>query len=177
MHRLLCILSLLLAFWQVTLGADLPVSEFTSTQTSKARIIEDSSREKDPGIDHFTHLCPGTGAYQVLHQGMDLRSWINLKVNGRTIDLQSQTLRGCPGRFPAKANDIVQWRGIRQGRSFRPYAIIYRMESTSGDEKMTRLETFIVIKLDGENSKVVAHVPGNQGNEKAEVVADKLCRP
>lgn len=51
------------------------------------------------------------------------------------------------------------------------------MRSSADDAKQTSLETLIIIKLDKENSKVVAHVPSTQGNEKAEAVADKLCRP
>lgn len=89
----------------------------------------------------------------------------------------ADTLAACPGQFPAKANNVVQWRGFRRGDSFVPYAIIYRMKSSADDAKQTRLETLIIIKLDQENSKIVAHIPSREGNEKAEAVVDKLCRP
>lgn len=46
-----------------------------------------------------------------------------------------------------------------------------------GEEKPKPIDTFVIIKLDKENPKVVAHVPGKDGNEKAEQVADKLCQP
>ncbi len=154
-----------------------PASEFTTTNPKKVKIIEDSSREKNPEIDHFRHLCPGLGGYKVYHEGGDLRSWINLEFGGKKTDLMGDTLAACqPGQFPAKANDVVQWRGIRKGGAFIPYGIIYRMMASKDDEKQTRMETFIIIKLDGANSRVVGHVPAKEGNEKAEALADKLCR-
>lgn len=154
-----------------------PDSEFTTTDPKKVKILEDSSREKDPEIDHFRHLCPGLGGYQVIHEGGDLRSWINLIYDGGKTDLMNDTLSACPGQFPAKANDVVQWRGFRKGGSFMPYAIIYRMMSSADDAKQTRLETLVIIKLDGQKSRVVGHVDSKEGNEKAEILADKLCMP
>jgi hypothetical protein len=154
-----------------------PVSEFTTTDPKKVKILEDSTLEKNPGIDHFRHLCPGLGGYQVIHEGSDLRSWINLKINGKATDLRSATLTRIPGQFPSKANDVVQWRGFRRGGTFQPFAIIYRMRSSTDEEKPKPIDTFVIIKLDKENPKVVAHVPGKDGNEKAEQVADKLCQP
>ena len=154
-----------------------PESEFTTTDPKKVKILEDSAREKDPQIDHFKHLCPGLGGYQVIHEGGDLRSWINLIYEGQKTDLMNDTLSACPGQFPAKANDVVQWRGFRQGGVFVPYAIIYRMLSSADDEKQTRLETLVIIKLDKGKSSVVGHVAGKEGNEKAELLADKLCKP
>ncbi|MHB1081991.1 MAG: hypothetical protein ACYC67_21555 [Prosthecobacter sp.] len=154
-----------------------PESEFTTTDPKKVKILEDSSREKDPEIDHFRHLCPGLGGYQVIHEGGDLRSWINLMYDGSKTDLMNDTLTACPGQFPAKANNVVQWRGFRKGGSFVPYAIIYRMMSSADDEKQTRLETLVIIKLDKDKSTVVGHVPAKEENEKAELLADKLCKP
>ena len=160
-----------------TVRAQAPVSEFTTTDQKKVKILEDSSREKNPEIDHFRHLCPGLGGYQVIHEGRDLRSWINLRINGKTTDLMSATLANIPGQFPSKANDVVQWRGLRKDGNFQPYAIIYRMRSSTDDPNPKSIDTFVIVKLDKENSKVVAHVPGKDGNEKAEQTADKLCRP
>ncbi len=154
-----------------------PASEFTTTDPKKVKILEDSSREKDPEIDHFRHLCPGLGGYQIIHEGGDLRSWINLSFNGKKTDLMQSTLSACPGQFPAKTNDVVQWRGFRKADGFAPYAIIYRMTSSKEDEKQTPVETFIIIKLDHEKSEVVGHIPAKDGNEKAEELADKFCKP
>ncbi len=169
----------LLAFGTASVSAaePKPESEFTTTDPKKVKILEDSSREKDPEIDHFKHLCPGLGGYQVIHEGGDLRSWINLIYDGSKTDLMGDTLSACPGQFPAKANDVVQWRGFRQGGTFVPYAIIYRMMSSADDEKQTRLETLVIIKLAKDKSSVVGHVAAKEGNEKAEMLADKLCKP
>jgi hypothetical protein len=162
----------------VVAAADMkPASEFTTTDPKKVKILEDSALEKEPEIDHFKHLCPGLGGYQVIHEGGDLRSWINLVFDNKKTDLMGDTLAACPGQFPAKANDVVQWRGYRKGGVFVPYAVIYRMMSSADDEKQTRLETLIVIKLGKDKSRVVGHVSAKEGNEKAEALADKLCRP
>jgi len=168
--------SFALCFLNGWAGDSRPTSEFTTTDPAKVKIIEDSSREKHPEIDHFKHLCPGFGGYAVIHEGGDARSWINLKFDGKITDLAGDTLSACPGQFPAKANNVVEWRGLRKDRSFVPYAIIYRMMSSSGDDKPTRIETLIIIKLDGKNSRVAGHVAGVEGNEKAEELADRLCR-
>ena len=178
LHKAFALPALLVLGSVALLAADLrPDSEFTTTDPQKVKILEDSSREKNPEIDHFRHLCPGLGGYQVIHEGGDLRSWINLVYDGGKTDLMSETLSACPGQFPAKANNVVQWRGFRKGGSFVPYAIIYRMMSSADDAKQTRLETLVIIKLDGQKSRVVGHVDSKEGNEKAEMLADKLCRP
>ena len=161
----------------VATAADMkPASEFTTTDPKKVKILEDSALEKNPEIDHFKHLCPGLGGYQVIHEGGDLRSWINLIFDKHKTDLMGDTLAACPGQFPAKANNVVQWRGYRKGDAFAPYAIIYRMVSSADDAKQTPIETLIIIKLDGSKSHVVGHVSAKEGNEKAEALADKLCR-
>ncbi len=179
MQRILSHLLVLVAFGLATASAadPAPVSEFTTTDPKKVKIVHDSAQEKEPEIDSFQHLCPGLGGYQVIHEGGDLRSWINLKFEGQTTDLMGDTLAACPGQFPAKANDVVQWRGFRQAGKFVPYGIIYRMMSSKDDAKQTRLETFIILKLDGAKSRMVGHVAAQEGNEKAEALADKLCRP
>ena len=110
---------MLLVFAAVGFGAEMraqtPASEFTTTDPKKVKILEDSALEKEPEIDHFQHLCPGLGGYEVFHEGGDLRSWINLRFKGQKTDLMNDTLAACPGQFPSKANDVVQWRGIRGG--------------------------------------------------------------
>ncbi len=159
-------------------AAQQPDSEFTTTDPAKkalVKILEDSSLEKNPEIDHFRHLCPGLGGYQVIHEGGDLRSWLNFKIGDKVTDLYADTMGACPGQFPAKANDTVQWRGIRKDGRFVPYAVIYRMRSSSDDSKST-FDTLVVIKLDGEKSRVVGKASGKNANEKAEELADKLCR-
>lgn len=177
MKPLLLLTALLFGVAVVSAAEPRPASEFTTTDPKKVKILEDSSLEKEPEIDHFRHLCPGLGGYQVIHEGGDLRSWINLVYDGRKSDLMNDTLTACPGQFPAKANHVVQWRGFRKGDAFVPYAIIFRMASTRDDEKQTVMETLIIIKLDKEKSAVVGHVSAKEGNDKAEALADRLCMP
>ena len=177
MNTLTFLTLLVLGTAAVSAAEPKPESEFTTTDPKKVKILEDSSRAKEPEIDSFRHLCPGLGGYEVVHEGGDSRSWINLIYDSKKTDLMSDTLSACPGQFPAKANNVVQWRGFRQGGVFVPYAIIYRMMSNADDEKQTRLETLVIIKLDKEKSSVVGHVSAKEGNEKAEMLADKLCKP
>jgi len=155
-----------------------PESKFTTTDPKKVKVLEDSARKKNPQGDYFTHLCPGLGGYKVLHQGDDARSWINLQFDGKTTDLRQDTFTACqPGHMPCKANNVVEWRGVQKGKSFAPYAIIYRMAAVLDDDgKRANAETLIIIKLDGEKSRVVGHVPAKEGTEKAEELADRLCR-
>lgn len=154
-----------------------PESKFTTTDPKKVKVLEDSARKKNPEGDYFRHLCPGLGGYQVLHLGDDARSWINLQFDGKTTDLRQDTFVACqPGQMPSKANNVVEWRGIQKGKSFVPYAIIYRMGAVLDDAKSTHVETLIIIKLDGAKSRVVGHVPAKEGTEKAEELADRLCR-
>lgn len=177
MNRSLTLMALFALWTSAVPGAvaQTPFSEFTTTDPSKVKILEDSSGDKNAEIDYFRHLCPGLGGYQVIHEGGDLRSWINLASTGKVTDLMSDTLSACPGHFPRKANNVVQWRGYRRGDCFVPYAIIYRMRSSSEDGKR-QYDTLIVIKLDGQSSRVVGKVSGKEGNEKAEKIADELCR-
>jgi hypothetical protein len=172
----LCLLVLIAGGLASGVHAQKPTSEFTTTDPKKVKILEDSALEKDPEIDHFRHLCPGLGGYAVVHEGGDLRSWINLRFQDQVTDLMNDTLTACPGNFPAKANNVVEWRGVRQGGVFVPYAIIYRMRSSDEEGKKT-FETLVVIKLDKGKSKVVGHVSGKEGNDKAEAMADRLCAP
>ena len=154
-----------------------PTSQFTTTDPKKFKVLEDSARQKNPECDYFTHLCPGLGGYKVLHEGDDARSWINLQFGGKTTDLRQDTFTACrPGHMPSKANNVVEWRGVQKGKSFVPYAIIYRMGAVLDVEGKRNAETLIIIKLDGEKSRVVGHVPAKEGTEKAEELADRLCR-
>jgi hypothetical protein len=95
MNRSLTLMALFALWTSAVPGAvaQTPFSEFTTTDPSKVKILEDSSGDKNAEIDYFRHLCPGLGGYQVIHEGGDLRSWINLASTGKVTDLS-------PTRFP-----------------------------------------------------------------------------
>lgn len=143
------------------------VSEFTTTAEKKSKLLEE-------GNDSFKYRCPGLAGYDVIYEGGDGRSWINLVYDSEQTDLMNDTLNACPGTFPSKANDVVQWRGFRQGGKFIPYAIIYRMKSMN-EETGKPVETLVILQLAGAGSRVVGKVPASKGNEAAEALADKLC--
>jgi hypothetical protein len=149
-----------------------PTSEFSSTNRAKSKMLVG-------GEGRATFLCSGFGGYQVEYEVFAVRSAINLRYGGKTVYLLDQTFENCPGENPEKANDVVQWRGYRKGNSFNPYAVIYRLTSQNPQQPKSRYNTLMVIKLDGENSRVVGHVSGSRsdGNTAAEALADQLCAP
>ena len=143
-----------------------PVNEFTSTSEDKAELIEE-------GDDSFKLRCKGLSGYEVIFEGSHGCSWLNLVYDSEQTDLMDAAFNECPGQFPVKANDVVQWRGYMEDGQFVLYALIYRMKSSVDGEPQ---ETLIVIKLAGAGSTVVGSVPSNKGgNEGAEALADKLC--
>lgn len=150
-----------------TMHAAEPASEFTSTAESKSKLLEE-------GNDSFKYRCKGLAGYDVIYEGGDGRSWINLVYDSEQTDLMNDTLNACPGTFPSKANDVVQWRGFRKGGTFTPYAIIYRMRSMN-EESGKQTETLVILQLAGAGSRVVGKIPASKGNEAAEALADKLC--
>ena len=149
-----------------TVTAAEPASEFTTTDPKKCKLISE-------GAYSFKYRCPGMGGYGVVFEGSHGRSWITLDYDGETIDMMDAALNACPGEFPAKANDVIQWRGYRKGGKFMPYAMIYRMKSSVEGKP---IETLVVVQLAGSGSKVIGGVPSNKGgNEAAEKLADKEC--
>lgn len=143
-----------------------PVNEFTTTAEDKSELIEE-------GVDSFKLRCKGVAGYEVIFEGSNGRSWLNLVYDSEQTDLMNDILNELPGQFGSKANDVVQWRGYKEDGKFVPYALIFRMKSSVDGEPQ---ETLVVIKLAGAGSMVVGSVPSNKGgNEGAEALADKLC--
>lgn len=147
-----------------------PVNEFTTTAEKKSKLIAE-------GDDSFKYRCPGLAGYEVIFEGSHGRSWINLVYDSEQTDLSEEILEACPGTWPVKANDVVQWRGVKQDGQFVPYAVIFRMASVLDEASGKKTETLVIIKLAGAGSQVVGKVPSNKGgNAAAEALADKLCR-
>jgi hypothetical protein len=144
-----------------------PTSKYTSTAEKQCRVLE----EHEQGAS-FKMLCRGCAPYEVIHEGYDGRSWLSLRYRGRDIDLHGSTMRFAPGAFPAKTNDVVEWRGLWHGADFVPYALIYRMSRTDpvAGREYTRL---IVLRLAGEKSSVIGYAEGGDEDTKAKRMADK----
>ncbi len=138
-------------------------SEFTSTAPKRSVILEQSKKDE---IDYFRHLCRGFGGYEIIHEGADARSWINIKYRDCVVDLHDATMKMASGSFPAKANDVVEWRGVVTKGKFVPYAIMYRL---AGSDEATRRERtrLIVIKLDQKKSAIVGYAQGADEDAKA----------
>ena len=144
-----------------------PVSEFTSTAPGKSQRIWE-------GEDSFKYRCKGMAGYGVVYEGSHGRSWVTLDYDGETLELMDPTLNACPGEFPSKANDVLQWRGLRKDGEFAPYALIYRMKSLQEGKEV---QTLVVIQLAGSGTQVIGSVPASEGgNEAAEKLADRTCR-
>jgi hypothetical protein len=146
-------------------------NEFTTSAEKKGKVTS-------TGDDWIVVELPGLAGYKVLFKEDGGRGWLDLSYGGKSTELISDIHGACPGTWPNKANDVVQWRGIRAKGKFMPYAMIFRMQSTVDEATGKKAETLIVIKLNGAASKVVGSVPSNKGgNAAAEALADKLCGP
>ncbi len=129
--------------------------------------------EEHEGGAAFKMLCRGYPPYAVVHESYDGRSWISLRNRGRDVDLQHSTTQVVRwGAFPAKTNDVVEWRGVWHGAEFVPYAIIYRLSRTDllSSKERTRL---IVVRLAGEKSTVIGYAEGAGEDAEAKRIADE----
>ncbi len=138
-------------------------------------VLSSSDLEKNPDIDHFLHLCPGYGGYELIQRGGDLRSWIDVRLNGKTSSLYGSTMEAGRGQFVAKQNDVVEWRGILRGEVFTPYAIIYRVIAQDGDDNNKSNSTLIVVALNQGNAKILGTSHGKNEDAEAKILADTVA--
>ena len=153
-----------IAITATALAADKVTSEYTSTARKSALNYQTAE-------GGFTQLCPGLGGYQVVLAAGDDRSWLNVRFGNKEVDLYGDSMEHAGGQFPNKANDVVEWRGAITKNGFRPYAVIYRINSTNPANN-GRISRLIVIKLDGANSKVLGHTQGTNEDAQAKALAD-----
>ena len=156
---------------RVSAASEPSVSEYTKTARSNAISFKELKGE----AAGFHGLFRGFGKYQLEHLAGDDRSWINVRFDGRTVDLYGATMERAGGSFPQKANDVVEWRGVKRNGRFEPYALIYRIEAGKGDTRKTQTR-LIVIKLDGLSSAVIGHAQGGDQDAEARRIAD-TARP
>ena len=145
------------------------VSKYTSTARAKSLSYHESDAEDSEG---FRALFPGFGGYQLEHLGGDLRSWINVRFGGKTIDLYAETMERGGGSFPHKANDVVEWRGVEKQGRFTPFALIYRIAASNEETQRTKTR-LLVIKLDREGTAIVGHAEGRNEDADAKAIADR----
>lgn len=151
------------------------VSFFSSTEMKFIATIESSEFEAEPVIDHFHAICPGYGGYELIFEGGDIRSWINVRYGDQTSDLSGDILTRSRGMFPNKANDVVEWRGVVKDGRFRPFAIIFRMTATDPDPEAegTQRTTLVVIALKEGRSEVIGSAHGANEDATAKKLADE----
>ncbi len=162
----------LLALAPLTLAGERVDSKYTSTARAKAisfKVFDDVEGMSEG----FEGVFAGLDGYQLVHSAGDERSWINIRYRGKTTNLYAETMKAGPGSFPRKANDVVEWRGVLQGARFTPYAIIYRLEGNDEETRHTKT-CLIVIKLEGENSRIIGHAQGAHEDAEAKAIADKV---
>jgi hypothetical protein len=150
-------------------------SFYSSTAEKQVAVISSSELEKDPEIDHFEHLCPGYGGYELLHRGGDLRSHLDVRYQGKTSDLYGATMNAGRGHFVHKANDTVEWRGILEGNVFTPYAIIYRVSAQDPENEQKSRSTLIVVALHQGQAKILGTASGNNEDADAKKLADQAA--
>lgn len=147
------------------------VSFYSSTDPKHVAVLSDSALEKEPGIDHFVHLCPGYGGYELLHRSGDLRSWIDVRFQGKTSDLYNAGR----GHFIHKANHVVEWRGVREGDVFTPFALIYRINAQDLENPDKTHTTLIVIALNKGDAKLLGTASGKNEDADAKKLADQAA--
>ncbi len=151
-------------------------SFYSTTAAEFSALVESSEFEKEPEIDHFCYIAPGYGGYEVLYEGGDARSWINVRHKGVESDLYVETMRHARGMFPAKANDVVEWRGRVKDGNFSPYAIIYRIVATDPEDEKKDLSTLLVIGLSDGKAVFLGAAHGADEDARAKAIADAWAK-
>lgn len=147
-------------------------SFYSSTEPKVVAVLSDSALEKEPEIDHFEHLCPGYGGYELFHRSGDARSWIDVRLGAKTSNLYQTTMQAGRGMFVSKQNDIVEWRGVLEGDVFIPFAIIYRVSAQDPEDYEKRNSTLIVIDLNKGDAKILGTTHGKNEDAEAKKLAD-----
>lgn len=150
-------------------------SFYSSTDPKHVAVLSDSALEKEPEIDHFEHLCPGYGGYELLHRSGDLRSWIDVRFQGKTSDLYGDVMKAGRGFFVHKANHVVEWRGVREGDVFTPFALIYRVNAQDPENPEKSHSTLIVIALNKGDAKLLGTASGKNEDADAKKLADQAA--
>lgn len=147
-------------------------SVYTSTALKDVKVLSSSELEKEPEIDHFEHLCKGTGGYELLHRSGDARSWTDVRFGETTSDLYQATMQAGRGLFVCKQNDVVEWRGTTKDGVFTPYAIIYRVIAQDPEDHTKSNSTLLVIALNKGNAKLLGARHGKNEDADAKALAD-----
>lgn len=152
------------------------VTSFYSTTANKfVATVQDSEWDPNAEGSYFIKVCPGYGGYELIYSADDGRSWIDVKYGETRSTLFSPTMEAAGGAFPAKDNDVVEWRGFISPDGFHPYAIIYRLRASGpgdGERTFTRL---IVVTTDEGRSKVLGSHGGESALELARDQADRYA--
>jgi hypothetical protein len=150
-------------------------SFYSSTSDKAVAVLSDSALEKEPEIDHFEHLCPGYGGYELFHRSGDARSWIDVRLNGKASDLYQATMQAGRGHFVYKQNDIVEWRGVLDGKVFTPFAIIYRVTAQDPENAEKSNSSLIVVALNKGDAKILGTCHGENEGTDAKKLADTVA--
>lgn len=150
-------------------------SFYSSTESKVVAVVSDSALEKEAEIDHFEHLCPGYGGYELLHRSGDARSWIDIRFNGKTSDLYQATMEAGRGHFVYKQNDTVEWRGVLEGNVFSPFAVIYRVIAQDPDDHEKSHTTLLIIALNRGDAKLLGARFGKNEDAEAKKLADTVA--
>jgi len=150
-------------------------SFYSSTADKAVAVLSDSALEKEPEIDHFEHLCPGYGGYELFHRSGDARSWIDVRLNGKTSDLYQATMQAGRGQFVYKQNDVVEWRGVLEGDVFTPFAIIYRVSAQDPGNTGKSNSSLIVVALNKGDARILGTLFGKNEDAEAKKLADTVA--
>ena len=123
--------------------------------------------------DYYKAVCPGYGGYELIYQAGDARSWLDVRRGKVTSDLWAATMEAGRGFFVAKANDVVEWRGVMKEGVFKPYAIIYRVTAQNPEKVEEFFSSLVVVALKEGESEVIGTAHGKGEDAKAKALADQ----
>lgn len=148
--------------------ASIASDKFTSgySDLEDCKVLESSENDPNAEMDYFRSLCPGRDKIKVFIVGGDARSWLELEIKGKKVDLYEGLLSAGSslGVFPYVSGKKLEWR--YKGGSL--HALIVRMGASDPETNHPK-SGLVVLRVKGNSVKVIGLA---NTNEDARKIAD-----
>jgi hypothetical protein len=170
-------LTLLAACSQEQPAEDAPAATATPEPTVAAREFKFTTLDDCPVLKsnpdeagYFESECKGEGGYKLRVIESDLRQTVSvIAPDGTSTGLDLSAVSG--GGF-SELGDTVEWRGVTEGGSFTPDALILRHEVVTDPEGENEISYLVAVKLAGTPCAIAKIEPGVGQNGRAREAAD-----